>query len=254
MPSWTLNTSLRGFDMLTKNYLKAHYKMNDDAATPVVIDEIGNYNGTYKDGSGNINTDTGASVGKMKGALEFDGDEYVDLGDDIDSLFAGKSIMSFSAWVKITTFVDTAGLIGLGDSASRQCWLYSVTTPSRLRWTISTTTGTTGPISGTLVINQWYHVVGTYDGAWIRLYMDTVLMTPVASAGVIADGSNNNFLGRLQGFGYSKSIIDNVMFFNKVLTLADVILLNNGGAGRETIPPNVRLSRTGQGFSSRQEM
>ena len=46
----------------------AHYKLNDNLATDVVIDETGNNNGTAQQNTEDIST-----VGKINGALTFNG-------------------------------------------------------------------------------------------------------------------------------------------------------------------------------------
>jgi len=53
---------------------------------------------------------------------------------------------------------------------------------------------------------------------------------------------------------FANGLIDNVRFWNKELTPLEVKYLYNGGAGVENIPTLIELSRTGQHFSSHQEM
>ena len=68
--------------------LIAHYKMNDNLATAVVVDETGNHNGEYQLNSVAQNTSTGASTGKINGALDFVGGtgsgEHIEIADHVD--------------------------------------------------------------------------------------------------------------------------------------------------------------------------
>ena len=69
--------SIGGFDMAA--YCVGHWKMNDNAANTDVLDGSGNgHNGTFNDATGNPNTSAHHIVGKIDGALIFDGtNDYV---------------------------------------------------------------------------------------------------------------------------------------------------------------------------------
>jgi len=75
-----------------------HYKMNDNSATSTVVDSIGAYNGTYKDAEGEINTDDGTAMGKINECLDFDGDEYIDVGNTLQAVF--RDDFSIALWFK----------------------------------------------------------------------------------------------------------------------------------------------------------
>ena len=100
--------------------LVVHYKMDDNAGSATVIDTVGTQDGTYKDGGGNLDTDTGSVIGRVGGALDFDGtDERVEITNvsavDISSSTLRKvypvsnSRNDYEAWPGIA--VDSSGNI-----------------------------------------------------------------------------------------------------------------------------------------------
>ncbi len=77
----------------------AHWKLNDDLATDVVIDETGGSNGTLVDPGGTATTAFHTTTGKIDAALTFDGtDDYIDTNTTFQSTFKGS--FTISMWVK----------------------------------------------------------------------------------------------------------------------------------------------------------
>ena len=77
---------------------------------------------------------------------------------------------------------------------------------------------------------QWYHVVGTYDGSNVRLYIDGVLEDTTAASGTISYTFNNSLgissepgqgSGNNASFGFDGNI-QNVRIFSSALTAAQV--------------------------------
>jgi hypothetical protein len=74
---------------------------------------------------------------------------------------------------------------------------------------------------------EWHHVVGTYDGADIKLYLDGQLVKTehfvnasytYSSLDVVFGTFNNN---------YWQGKLDKVKFYNRALTATDVTALSN---------------------------
>jgi hypothetical protein len=78
-------------------YLVAHWKMNDNVASTVVLDSSGNgYNGTAQ-----ANTNTLDTTGKIAGALTFNGTtDYIDTDQTFESVFQNSFAINF--WCKPT--------------------------------------------------------------------------------------------------------------------------------------------------------
>lgn len=116
--------------------------------------------------------------------------------------FAGVGAFSVEMWVKRTG--DSTGYAKVfnknGTAAGTSGWGWqqnaaSDVTPGAL--TVSRTSTTAGQTLGTaiLTLNQWYHVVQTYDGTTMKLYVDGVQVGSVASPESITDSANALTLG-----------------------------------------------------------
>ncbi len=88
------------------------------------------------------------------------------------------------------------------------------------------------PADTTIQTGTWYHFVGTYDGARMRLYLNGELDGEVENTGDIHDSSDSLRIGR---YGYYSGwdwhgTIDEVIIWNRALSAADVrTLYLNGG-------------------------
>ena len=88
------------------DHLIAHYKMNDDAATAVVVDETGNHDGEYQINGVAQNTDTSDEIGKINRALDFVGGvggEHIEIPDHVD-FSPILTPFSISIWVNMRSF------------------------------------------------------------------------------------------------------------------------------------------------------
>lgn len=223
----------------------AHWKMNDNAATATVVDSMGNHNGTYKDGDGDINTDTGAVTGKINGALDFDGDEYIEIADHNDFTFGdgtNDSPFSISAWI----YRDTSGTFYVITKSygGQKEWIYYVGYFEILKLTSPVVCQGRGH-STTISTGQWYHIALTYNGvggadagAGMKIYIDGERKDDFdEDAGdytAMDNGTQPVWIGKGDGFCIDGKI-DNVAIFNKELTQEEINFLYNNGNGREAL-------------------
>lgn len=231
--------------------LIGHWKMNDDAATATVIDETGNHNGTYKDKDGNLDTDTGASTGKINGALDFDGpqsgggtDEYIEIPDH-DDYTPVLTPLSVSAWV----YMHDAGnfrVITKGVYNTDGEWGFYTNSSKVLNFVAfdesvpSCKIGRTYNTSLASYENQWVHLVGTCSGGILssafKLYINGTQVDDTDNAsGVFEAIENLNgpvWIGRYSTT-YANGLIDDGMIFSTELSQYDVDILYNNGAGTE---------------------
>jgi len=77
----------------------AQWKMNDNTANTVVIDYSGNgHNGTFTDATGNPFTNQHDAVGKINGALDFDGaDDFI----VVHGMTETYSAISVFGWINL---------------------------------------------------------------------------------------------------------------------------------------------------------
>jgi hypothetical protein len=134
------------------------------------------------DGSGNGNSGTLKNgplwtTGVAGGALQFDGvNDVVEVAPSatINTL---TSRVTVAAWVYRTTAQGSwAAVVSRQQGTTYFEHFYlGVSDTGQYRWFVSTTNGysstTLGPAAP---VGQWTHVVGTYDGAMVRFYVNGV--------------------------------------------------------------------------------
>ena len=88
--------------------------------------------------------------------------------------------------------------------------------------------------SGVITSGSWHHVVGTYDGSTVVMYLDgSSTGTPVSVSGTLDTSTNNIEIGRysdLGGYNFSGAM-DELNIWNRALSSSDVTALYNSGAG-----------------------
>ncbi len=74
-----------------------------------------------------------------------------------------------------------------------------------------------------IVDNQWHHVVGTWDGATIRVFVDGIEGTPVGLGGTIGQSQVIRFGRGVQASAsYYQGLLDDVRIFSRALTRSEI--------------------------------
>jgi len=227
---------------LTANCV-AHYKMNDNAASAVVIDSQGFSNGTAQQNTNLLDT-----VGKVGGALTFNGaSDYVET-----TLLATNFQDSFSInlWCKPNDGqpVISNPLFGMGNTPQAHSCYIGLTTEGRVYFSLDDATMqslvlTSGILfsNGTQAWNMLTFVVEETTGSTATVYL---YLNGTFIANVINDNVMDSFLGlnprigrgRIGGvYNYFAGSIDNVMIFNKALSAEEITYLYNFGLGTEAL-------------------
>jgi len=165
-------------------------------------------------------------------SMYFDG-----TGDELDfssSTFGtGLSNFSVSAWAKFdgsSAYECIASVDGLGGRVW-QLFQWSSNRGLAFQLFNNSGTGVVTPINSFInASNIWYHVVGTYDGSNIKLYVDGNLEATVAQTGTIRASTAENL--KIGNNGYNEYLdgnISNVSLYDKTLTSTEVLKLYNGG-------------------------
>jgi len=132
-------------------------------------------------------------------SFSFDGvDDYFDLGNS--STFNLTTGMTLSAWINPTVAAtDKFILAKRWTTPSYQIATAGSINPQCSVWIGSTRYDAIG--TTTLAAGTWYHIVGTFDGSNVRVYLNGALETTTAASGSlnqttdivsIAKGLNNN--------------------------------------------------------------
>jgi hypothetical protein len=212
--------------------LLGHYTLDQDAT-----DSSGNNN------HGTIGGDPQLTAGKIGGAMDFDGDDYVDLGN-LSQLDFGTASWSVSAWIKMPATTDNSNIFSKGGDNSggiRYMLNVSETDDHKACLTLDdNATKLQSTSSATVDNNQWHHLVGIRDGSSLRLYVDGVLDgTNTLPDGYDISGTSqaNAYIGTGWRFDTSVlhkffiGVIDDVRIYDRVLTDEEIAWL----AGR-TLP------------------
>jgi serine/threonine protein kinase/Flp pilus assembly protein TadD len=217
------------------------------------LDEDSGRIATDSSGSGCVGTLKGdpqwqSSVGKVGGALEFDGEgDYIEVGNESSFDFIDK--ITVAAWVNITTVPrEWTAIVTKGNSAWR---LSTCRDERKFHFAITGVGLGSSWIHGEKEVSagKWYHVAGTYDGANVRLYVDGVEdpASPVAyDAGLITNdfnvciGGNNEKPERCWN-----GLIDDVHIYNYALSQQEVSAICCGtGSDPATQKTEVGLALT----------
>lgn len=221
--------------------LVAYYSFDNIQGT-TLPDNVGSMDGVI---SGAIQTD-----GVLGSALRFNGNEFVNLGNQ-DTLFAGAdSRWSVSLWFNVDDTADLGRLIAkLGATTDE--WEFHITASQKVAMPIFMSPDLSAyrvarSDDGTVTSGQWHHLVMSYDGSVdtndggdrFTMHIDgvqqTVSMTSVGSLGDM-QGTNANLAlgaevspsGQLQGTRGLKGKIDQVRFYDRTLTTQEANLLIN---------------------------
>ncbi len=205
------------------------------------------FNGNAYDESGNSNNGTvyGAILttdryGNPNSAYEFDGNEdYIDVQDS-ESL--RPSYMSISAWV-FPKAANQMIIIGKSNYFTAEDEQYALNIEGNPGFHIKRNSGcnpgqgwnsvnNTSPI----LTNQWSHIVGTYEGDTLKIFVNGELknINYDLPSGAIDDCPGGNFRIGLWWEGdknYFYGSIDDIRIYNRAISNAEIELLFNEASG-----------------------
>ena len=170
-----------------------------------------------------FNSPTWSSVNG--GGLTFDGSN--DYGENT-RIFIPFTSLTFSIWVyKTVAFEATYKKIFIIGDASHNISVYLSQGggSERLYFGVSTTTGSTAPVYNTgLLANTWYHLVGTWNGSVVRLYVNGKLQAQGNNTGIWPGGYRNFPLRVGWGYGgeYFNGTIRDFLIFDRALDITEI--------------------------------
>jgi len=196
--------------------LKAHYRFESTQAD-LGIDASGN---------GNDGTVLGATpgIGQFGGGADFDGvNDRIDLPDSVRPV----KDFTISGWVYPITHQKAHCAVGL--SAKGVLFFYPTATTIRFYVYNGAYKYIDIPQSE-FPVNNWYHIVQTYDGINIKLYVNGKFIDSEPCTGNIVYDTRANSIGSYYDYTYSfDGSFDEVKIFNKAYdNLIDVNLLRIG--------------------------
>ncbi len=193
----------------------------------------------FEDSSGNNNNGTAKNtnstgmawaVGKQGGAVNFDGvDDYVDCGNK-PSLNITDAV-TIMAWVRMSAWNNYPGIIVKGTISSGGYGIH-VRDDYSIWFELVKSDGIPrsyyNPTSIKLALDQWAHVVATYDGSKQRIYIDTQEVgTGLAGTFSIGITSASLIMGKLTTYTPFNGIIDESRVYNRALSAAEISAIYN---------------------------
>ncbi len=199
------------------------------------------FNGNTNDVSGNSNNGsitggvalTTDRFGRTDSAYVFDGTGEITI-PDATSLRPANAI-SVVAWVFLTDTATWPNVVCKSHSLSDPFHSYILGTDNwstNTQWAFAVSNGGAGSLGYTdepsgVGMNQWIFLVGTYDGAYVKIYMNGLLVKKEPKTGAIgytasplrigSAGSGANFTGK----------IDDVLIYDRALSDCEISQIYN---------------------------
>ena len=192
---------------------------------------------TWYDKSGNGNNGTltnGPTYSSANGgSIVFDGvNDYVNCGNTQSATITGNSV-SLESWVNYNiSQEDWKGIIYKSNSNSSGYQLF-IDSAESVAFGVMTTAGFLRPNAGfTLSQNTWNHIVGSYDGSNMRIYVNGILYNTTPHSGNILTSTTNLHVGMSFGSEEFPGYIAVARIYNRGLSTSEVLQNYNATKGR----------------------
>jgi len=185
---------------------------------------------------------TGSTTGKISNAASFSATTYLAVADTA-ALRTGDVDFSMSAWVKLTDKSASYAVFSKYDSTvgdAREFLLIYTTATDRFRFIVSSDGLGTGNVVvdadnlGSPSAGTWYHIVAWHDATanTINIVVDDGTVDSLAhTLGVYSGTFNLNIGSHTNTAAQMSGAIDELGYWHKVLSAAEITQLYNGGAG-----------------------
>lgn len=200
-----------------------------------------------------LNGGTAGIAGQVGGAFRFDGvNDSIDLGNVPSFDFAPNASFTFEAWVNSfgPTTQGTEYVITTNYHASNTVQALEVLNSGPVKFLVRDADGILSQVTTptALTRNTFHHLVGMRDATLhvLRLYVDCELVGTVADMTMgILSNTGSDYIGNRFPFADLSSfngLIDEVRFYNRALTAAEVTANFVAGGGQCPDHPNAALT------------
>ncbi len=243
--------------------LIAAFPLNEGSGTTVADISGNNHNGTL------TNSPTWGA-GKYGQGLTFNGtSSYINIPDHNDFTLDPTQSYTWSAWIKNTSFKEWSTVWSQTIDGNNFFYFYAhtstdpdggpVTNGISVYWWTSGGANKIGAHSSNNVLTagQWSYVAVTYDASQpqnnrFSIYVngvDVTVRTDVSSTGTITSINPTNIrIGSNQAFGeYLNGSVDEVRYYKRLLTLAEVQTDMNTPLTVDPTPPTVGITAPAAG-------
>lgn len=195
----------------------------DEGIGDTAYDYSGNEN------HGVVNGDADWTIGVVNSALQLDGaDDFVDCGNSPE--LNPSNALSICVWYKPVEFSSFIGLVQKAYSSHTYPHAqYSIGVSGTLHacnFMVALETGSGGDVNTPndfFVSGNWYHIVGTYDGDSLRLYVDNELIHANSGTSIMEDFGMNLHFGKYSNLDYYlPGYIDEIRIYNRALHVYEI--------------------------------
>lgn len=204
------------------------------------------FNGNVLDCSGNSNNGTinGATLttdrfGFENSAFSFNGSSDFISIPDATSLDLVNNF-TIAAWFNPSSTQDDQGIIGKGRAIGGTgcALLHRVMSPNGTG-VVAMSNSSSAEVyiaNSQFSINTWHHILSTYDGSSLKLYVNGQLIDETSTTILLENSIANLFIGKeLDDYRYFNGKIDDVGIWNRPLNQVEVLQLYNHGLCFESI-------------------
>ena len=193
-----------------------HFDEGSEATT--VADSSGN------DNTGDIYDATPGEVGQFGNALRFDGNDYV-MVPGSTSLSGINSVITVETWIKFSNVTNAFYVRTPYDSEDSRAWGLDRLGGNLRFYIYNNNNYFICQKWWTPVVDQWYHIAGTYNGEILELYVDKELVKSFEHVGAIDSTDQGVVIGAKYSDGSEGNLhglIDQVRIWNRALTDAEI--------------------------------
>lgn len=168
--------------------------------------------------------------------------------------FDGLPALTVSFWMYVDTKGNYEHVVAKGYGASdanRMAWLFMFDGSLDQKLIFSTSDGTNKAemvSNAAIAVSTWTHIVGVWDGTWLKMYLNNSLQTDTTTCTSMYDINDTNYplnLGSRTAVDcFFDGRLDEVAIWSRALTTDEIAWLYNGGTGRE-IPMGVTFPAVG---------
>lgn len=180
-------------------------------------------------GNGNLGTfGAGASAptwepGRIGPALDFDGGDEIDCGSGstLDNL---TSAITVEAWVKPGLTGSWQTIVEKNWNVAGQSWILEITNSNWFEFYVKTSDGLANAQWTTAVsTGVWYHIVGTFDGTNVKLYVNGLLKESDNLTGTIGINSNPVYIGNKKNLDqFFTGSVGMLKIYNRTLNASEI--------------------------------
>ncbi|MBT4165829.1 LamG domain-containing protein, partial [archaeon] len=189
--------------------------LGENSTHVVDVSGGGNGNGTVVDAIWN-------ATGKYGGGFEFDGDSgRIDVDESIDDGLTDA--ITVSSWIKYNFSTQNVPIVGTQGSQDGFVIRADLSVEGKLEWQIHNGSYINAVSSSTYNDDNWHHVVGTYNGSNIYLYVDGVEVGNDDASGDISKVTSYFTIGDYDVVGNVwNGSIDEVRIWNRSLSASEI--------------------------------